>query len=179
MTRLLLPLLLSLLALPFPASAKEPIRTLYGVVVKVADGDTVTVNTEEGTKVKVRLYGIDAPETEKGNRRTGRVSKPGQPYGEEAYRAISEKVMGQRVRLDIMDIDRYRRAVSVIWLDKRNINLEMVKDGWAWAYRQYLSRPYASVYMGAEERARSERRGLWQQNNPQPPWEFRRMLRRK
>ena len=63
-----------ILTLPFQVAAKEPIRTLAGVVVKVADGDTITVNSD-GTKVRVRLYGIDAPETEKSNRRTGRVSR--------------------------------------------------------------------------------------------------------
>jgi micrococcal nuclease len=160
----------------FPAWAKEPIRSLSGIVVKVADGGTITVNSE-GTKVKVRLYGIDAPETEKGNRRTGGVRKPGQPYGEEALRALSDKVMGKQVRLDVMDIDEYKRAVCIVNLGERNINLEMVVEGWAWAYRQYLDRPYASGYIRAEEQARAARRGLWVQSNPQPPWEFRKVQR--
>ena len=73
-----------MLLFPLISVAKEPIRTEEGIVKKVADGDTVTVMTNEGTKLKVRLYGIDAPETEKMNHKTGVVSKPGQPYGEEA-----------------------------------------------------------------------------------------------
>ena len=102
------------------------------------------------SKVKVRFYGIDAPETEKSNRKTGHVSKPGQPYGEEAYQALREKVQRQKVRLDVMDIDRYGRTVSIVWLGQRNINKEMVAEGWAWAYRQYLDRPHASEYIDAE-----------------------------
>ena len=67
--------------------------------------------------------------------------------------------------------------IGIIYLDSRNINLEMVKEGWAWAYRQYLARPYASEYIDAERQARTKRLGLWQQANPQPPREFRRRVR--
>ncbi|UPU37835.1 thermonuclease family protein [Geomonas paludis] len=101
-----------------------------------------------GTKVKVRLYGIDAPKTEKRNRRTGRVSKPGQPYGEEAFQALKGKIGGQRVTVEVRDIDRYRPAVAVVRLRNRDINQDMVREGFAWAYRQYLDRPYASEYTG-------------------------------
>jgi endonuclease YncB( thermonuclease family) len=68
--------------------------------------------------------------------------------------------------------------VYLVWLDSRNINQEMVAEGWAWAYRQYLDTPYASEFIGSEEQARAKRLGLWQQNNPQPPWEFRKSLRK-
>lgn len=161
-----------------PAFAKEPVRTFEGTVVKISDGDTINVQDSMGTKVKVRLYGVDAPETDKSNKRTGRISKPGQPYGDEAWKALDAKVYRKRVKVDVMDIDRYKRAVSVVWLDGRNINKEMVAEGWAWAYRQYLDRPYASEYISLEEQARSRRLGLWQQSNPQPPWEFRRSLKK-
>lgn len=118
----------------------------------------------------------------RGTEKTGRVSKQGQPFGEEAFQALKGKIGGQRVRVEVRDIDRYRRAVSMVRLGNRDINRdinrEMVREGFAWAYRQYLERPYASDYIQAEESARRERRGLWRQGNPQPPWEFRRLLRR-
>jgi len=158
--------------------AKEPIRTIEGTVTKISDGDTILVTDTLGTKVKVRLYGIDCPETEKGNKRTGKASKQGQPYGEEAFRALQGKLQRQRVRLDVMDVDRYGRTVSIVWLGNRNIELEMVAEGWAWAYRQYLDRPYASEYINAEEQARAKKLGLWQQDNPQPPWEFRKLQKK-
>jgi endonuclease YncB( thermonuclease family) len=116
-----------------PCLAKDPIRTIEGIVTKVSDGDTIQVMDSLGTKVKVRFYGIDCPETEKSNKKTGRVSKSGQPYDEEAYRALQGKLQRQRVRLDVMDTDRYGRTVSIVWLDDRNINIEMVAEGWAWA----------------------------------------------
>ena len=52
------------------------------------------------------------------------------------------------------------RTVSIVWLGNRNINLEIVADGWAWAYKQYLDRPHASEYIQAEEQARAKKLGL-------------------
>jgi endonuclease YncB( thermonuclease family) len=160
------------------AYAKDPIRSIEGIVSKVSDGDTIHITDSLGTKVKVRLYGIDAPETEKGNKRTGRISKPGQPYGEDAYQALQSKVYRKTIKLDIMDVDQYKRSVGIVWLNGKNINKEMVAEGYAWAYRQYLDRPHASEYIELEEQARAKRLGLWEQSNPQPPWEFRKSLKK-
>jgi micrococcal nuclease len=154
-------------------------RTVEGIAIQVSDGDTFKLETVEGTKLKIRLYGIDAPETGKIDRITGKISKSGQPYGEEAYRALESKILGKKAKVDIMAIDRYKRMVGIIYIDSRNINLEMVKEGWAWAYREYLDRPYISKYLNTEKEARAKRLGLWQQANPQPPWEFRKLMRIK
>lgn len=158
------------------AFAKEALRVLEGTVIKVSDGDTINVDSG-GTKLKIRLYGIDAPETQKMNRKSGWISKPGQPYGNESWKALDEKIYRQRVRVEVRDIDQYKRLVSVVWLGNRNINREMVAEGNAWTYRQYLDRPHASEYIAAEEQARSKRLGLWRDANPQPPWDFRKALR--
>jgi endonuclease YncB( thermonuclease family) len=163
---------------PFVIQANEPVRIEEGVVEKVADGDTLNVVTAEDTKLKVRLYGIDAPEIQHVNKRTGIVTKPGQPYGEEAYRVLEKKVLGKKVRVQIMDIDRYSRMVAVLYLGDRDINRELVQEGYAWAYKEYLKGPYASEYIDAENEARSKHLGLWQQANPLPPWEFRKQLRK-
>jgi len=174
-------MIVTILALLFPVLllAKEPIRTIEGIVTKVSDGDTIHVKDDLGSKLKIRLYGIDAPETEKSNKKTGHVSKAGQPYGEEAWKALDEKIYRKRVKVEIMDIDQYKRMVAVIWLDGKNINQQTVAEGYAWAYRQYLDRPHASEYIQAEEQARAKRLGLWQQNNPQPPWEFRKLQKKR
>jgi endonuclease YncB( thermonuclease family) len=142
-------------------------RTIEGMVKAVYDGDTVVLTTREESKLKVRLYGIDAPETKK-------PDKPGQPYGDIAKRTLMYKIMGRRVTAEIVDIDQYKRAVAVIRYSGRDINREMVEEGMAWAYRQYLQGAYESQYIGSENRARSRRGGLWRDSNPQPPWEFRR-----
>jgi len=137
------------------------IRTVTGTVTKVSDGDTIHVTTPELTKLKVRLYGIDAPETSKINQRTGRINKPGQPYGEESWKALEIKIMRRQVRLDILDIDKYRRMVGMIWLGNRNINLEMVNEGYAEAYIEYLKEPYSLQFITAEQEAKSASRGIY------------------
>jgi endonuclease YncB( thermonuclease family) len=141
-------------------------RTIEGMVKAVYDGDTVLLATREESRLKVRLYGIDAPETRK-------PDKAGQPYGDVSRRTLMFKIMGRRVTAEIVDIDQYKRAVAVIRYAGRDINREMVADGMAWAYRQYLQGAYESEYIGAESLARSRRAGLWRDSNPQPPWEFR------
>jgi micrococcal nuclease len=114
-------LVLCTLLVPVLSLAKEPIRTIEGIVTKISDGDTIHVKDDLGSKLKIRLYGIDAPETEKSNKKTGHVSKAGQPFGEEAWKALEEKIYRKRVKVEIMDIDQYKRMVSVIWLDGRAI----------------------------------------------------------
>lgn len=173
MNRLFLSIVVFLILISTFSVAREPLRVIEGKVVKVSDGDTINVQDSLGTKVKVRLYGIDAPEIEKTNRKTGQVSKQGQPYGEESFQALNSKVYRENVKLDVMDIDKYKRLVCIVWLNGRNVNQELITEGYAWAYRKYLDRPYASEYIQAEGRARGKKLGLWQQHNPDPPWEFR------
>lgn len=141
-------------------------RIVEGVVRAVYDGDTLLLLTPGGNRLKVRLYGIDAPETAK-------PDKPGQPFGGAAKRALLSKVMGKGVSAEVIEIDQYQRPVAVIRYLGRDINREMVAEGMAWAYRQFLQGAYASHYLDAESRARSGRIGLWRDVNPQPPWEFR------
>lgn len=157
--------------------AREPIRTVTGTVTKVSDGDTIHVATPEQTKLRVRLYGMDAPETPKINRRTGRVNKSGQPYGEESWKALEGKIMRKQVKLDIIDIDRYKRMVGIIWIGNRNINLEMVREGYGEAYVEYLKEPYRSQFLAAQREAKSEKRGIWSLSNYERPKDFRKRLK--
>lgn len=144
-------------------------RNIDGMVKAVYDGDTVLLVTRSDSRLKVRLYGIDAPETKK-------PDKPGQPYGDSAKRTLMYKIMGRRVIAEIIDVDQYKRTVAVIRHGGRDINREMVGEGMAWAYRQYLLAPYESRYINSENLARTRRIGLWQESNPLPPWEFRSIL---
>ena len=151
------------------ATSVQAARIIEGMVRAVYDGDTVLLATREESRLKVRLYGIDAPETAK-------PDSPGQPFGAVSKRTLMYKIMGRQVSAEIVDIDQYKRAVAVIRYGGRDINREMVAEGMAWAYRQYLQGPYASEYINAESRARSRHAGIWRDANPQPPWEFRQML---
>jgi micrococcal nuclease len=160
--------------LPSQVHAELPIGTLDGIVVSASDGNHITVNND-GTEISVRLSCIDAPVITKIRRNEPWLSKPGQPFAGRAFMALSNKVLHKQVRLEIMKIDHHQRAVAVVVLDGRNINLEMVAEGWTWANRNCKKRPADSKYVAAEEQARAKRVGLWSQDNPQPPWEFRKI----
>lgn len=165
MSRWLLTGIMVLLAhLASPAVAAE---TLQGMVKAVYDGDTVVLVGRGMGRLTVRLYGIDAPETRKPH-------LPGQPFSSQAKRILMYKLLGKEVVAELIERDQYGRSVAVIKLARRDINAEMVAEGMAWAYRQYLVAPYASQYINLEEQARRLRRGLWRDANPEPPWEFRR-----
>ena len=158
-------------------TSKAVIRTVTGTITKVSDGDTVHLTTPEQTKLKVRLYGIDAPETDKINNKTGRVNIPGQPYGEESMSALANKIMGRKVRVDILDIDKYRRMVGMIYLDERNINLEMIREGYAEAFVEYLEEPYKTEFLKVEREARAAKKGIWSLPAYERPREFRKRLK--
>jgi len=145
-------------------------------VEKVIDGDTITATCDD-SRLKIRFYGIDAPETAKVNRRSNQVIKPGQPSGSEAESALKAKIWGQKIRVTVMAVDRYKRLVSFVFVGDRNINREMVADGWAWAYRQYLDGSYKLEFIRLEEQARKRRIGLWKERTPSPPWDFRKKLK--
>jgi endonuclease YncB( thermonuclease family) len=142
-------------------AAATPLRTISGKVVAIADGDTLTVVDGANTQHKIRLAGIDAPEKK-------------QAFGTKAREALADKVFGKTVRVDVIDVDRYRREVGRIYLADRFINLEMVRDGFAWRYVRY-DKP--GEFSAAESEAREQRRGLWADPHPVPPWEFRRQKR--
>ena len=103
--------------------------------------------------------------------------KPGQPYGGEATRELKKLILGEIVDITLTGAKTYKREVCRIYKDGIDVNLDMVKRGFAWAYIHYLKRSYASEYIDAETTAREKHLGLWQDANPTPPWEFRRALK--
>jgi micrococcal nuclease len=137
-------------------AAPKPQRIEEGIVERVADGDTLTVITANQTKLRIRMWGIDAPETPKG------AKFPGQPFGTEAEAYLKQLVEGKRVKVEIYQIDRYKRLLSTIFLDGKDINLVMIEAGLAEVYRGPESgNPYKQPYQAAEEAARSVKKGMW------------------
>ena len=134
---------------------------LQGRVVKVADGDTITILDSSNTQHKIRLQGIDAPEK-------------GQAFGKASGKFLAGLVAGREVRIAFSKRDQYNRILGTVYLDDRDINLEMLKAGFAWHYKQYDSTP---AYAKAEAEARAAKRGLWQDKNPTEPHEFRKERR--
>ena len=90
----------------------------------------------------------------------------------EPRRALAALVQEQTVGVVIVETDDYGRTVGTLYRGDTNINLAMVNDGHAWWYRYYA--PHERNLEAAEKDARLNRRGLWRQDGPVPPWEWRR-----
>lgn len=144
------------------ASSAIKLGTVEGVCVKVADGDTATVLVNGNQQVKVRFHGIDAPESS-------------QDFGQRAKQRLSDLIYGKRVRVEILERDRYGRCVCKVYVGSTYINHEMVKSGLAWHYVRYA--PRDTDLAEAEKAARLAERGLWSHPNPTPPWNWRRGTR--
>ena len=162
-------LALVFLAAALPASASTP-RTLVANVQRVSDGDTVIAMTADGTKLRIRLLGIDAPEV-------GHDKKPGQPYGEEARDYLDHLIGGKPVRVDVVGQDQYHRVLAVIWDGQVNVNLLMVAMGYAEVYRGAACQVSCRELEQAEAKARHDRVGMWRQAGYESPRDFRRRMR--
>lgn len=146
----------------FRKGSQQPAATPAGNEVichYVQDGDTFKLPDD---KTRVRLWGIDAPEK-------------GQPYADEACARLKELCGGKAVRLEVKDTDQYGRKTAIVWLGSTNINLQLVKEGLAWHYAYFA--PDDSDLAAAEKAARKARRGLWQDENPVNPYDFRKSLK--
>lgn len=139
---------------------------VYGMVEHVSDGDTIVVRTKSGEKLKVRFYAIDAPEK-------------AQPYGPQSTGILKNLVLNQYIALDVINTDRYGRQVAVVYLDRQDINAEMIKLGAAWHYRYYDKSSNYNYYERLEQEARANRRGLWNRDYPTPPWDYRKIMRQQ
>lgn len=129
-------------------------------VAQVVDGDTLDVGGE-----RIRLEGIDAPEmSQKCPRRVfGTWS-----CGTAAARALERLVGKRRLTCDSRGTDKYGRMLGVCYLDGRDLNAEMVREGYAWAFVKY-----STSYVQEEAEARASRAGVWKGGKAEPPWVYR------
>lgn len=132
--------------------------SFYAEVIKVADGDTVTVKTESGAKTRIRLYGVDSPELK-------------QESGADAKQFTEKLLLKKKVRVDVKDRDSYGRLVADIYIGNLNFNKEIVKNGYAWYFRKYLKNSIEMEKL--ENEAKKSKIGLWKNSSPVPPWKFR------
>lgn len=141
---------------PSPQSAGD---TVLGRVVGVLDGDTITVLDAAKVEHRIRLYGIDAPEST-------------QDYGAKAKLALSSLVFGKEVQVVVRAGDRYGRTVGQVYSGDTYANRVMVENGMAWWYEH--DAPQDTDVKDAEQKAKEAKLGLWAAANPLPPWEWRR-----
>tara|TARA_B110000879_G_C11024136_1_gene452112 strand:- start:156 stop:629 length:474 start_codon:yes stop_codon:yes gene_type:complete len=154
-----LKLLIVPLFLIFNLSAQAEI--IEGLVVKIADGDTLTLLTGSNEKIKVRLAGIDTPERK-------------QPFGSEAKQALSKLVFQKKALIEVETKDRYGRTVGIVFVDGQNINYELVRQGMAWVYRKYTN---DEILYELEAQAKTKKTGLWADAKPIAPWSWRKGVR--
>ena len=144
---------------PVETRRREPIQADVAGRARVIDGDTIEVGS-----VRIRLFGLDAPESAQtcleGNRRW--------PCGKQATRALVGRIDGESVACEERDRDRYGRVVAVCRHGAQDVNAWLVREGWAMAYRRY-----SSAYAGEEASAKAAKRGVWR-GEFVPPWDWRR-----
>ena len=139
-------------------------QVISGKVVKIADGDTFTLLVNNHDQVKVRLDGIDAPEKK-------------QAFGNKAKQYLSSMIWGTAVTVKVLKKDRYGRSIGKVSTSRfKDVNLEMIKAGYAWHYKEYND---DKTYASAEVSARKNKKGLWQDKNPVKPQDFRKIKRQK
>jgi endonuclease YncB( thermonuclease family) len=143
-------------------------------VTRVYDGDTIKAAGHD-IEIKVRLVGIDAPETSR------KKKDPGQPYSQQARKYLAGLVLNKTVDIKGYGLDGYSRILGVIYLEGKNINLEVVKEGLAEAYRGKPPHGFdPAPYRNAEREARAAKMGMWSLGNKYiSPKDWRRMQREK
>lgn len=150
---------ISLLAIVPILSTSVFAADLAGRVVGISDGDTITILTPAKQQIRIRLWGIDSPES-------------GQDFGQRAKQAASDLAFGKEVAIQVRSKDRFGRTVGdVILPSGKSLNREMVRGGWAWWYKRFAPADRELARLEAE--ARTAKRGLWAGSNPIAPWEWR------
>ena len=130
---------------------------ISGKVIKVADGDTLTILTSSKEQVRIRLASIDAPEKS-------------QDFGNVSKKSLNSMCYGANANVVVQDTDRYGRKVGVVYCNGIEVNLEQVERGLAWVYIKYAKE---QKYFDAESRAKNKKIGIWSMDNLIPAWEFR------
>ncbi|HEY9900669.1 MAG TPA: thermonuclease family protein [Pantanalinema sp.] len=152
----------ALLAALFAAPASA--ETLRGKVIKVADGDTVTIMTDAG-KERIRLLGIDTPE------------KKQLPWGPRAKAFTEQQVMGKEVRVetDVEPRDRYGRVLGYVYVGRTFLNLELVRQGYAMLYTSPPNVAHTDELVAAQREARQAGRNIWSPRDglTETPYEYR------
>lgn len=138
------------------AAPPKVVEEITGKVVGVTDGDTITVLVNKES-IKVRLEGIDAPES-------------GQSFGTKSNQALSEMVFGKKVTIKKTGEDRYGRTLGVVVVGDVDANAKMIQDGWAWHFKKYNDEDRLAKL---EVEAREAKRGLWAEATPLAPWDYR------
>lgn len=134
---------------------------IAGKVIKIADGDTLTILDRSQQQHRVRLSQIDAPEKS-------------QAFGQQSKQSLSNICFGKNAIVNVEDTDRYGRIVGTVECNGINANRSQLETGMAWVYEKYAKE---RQYYDIQRAAQSKRIGLWIDSSPVAPWEFRKHKR--
>jgi len=146
---------------------------IWGTVTQIYDGDTIAIKNDHGKTVRVQLAYIDAPDKDY---QTGAV----QPFHEESNKTLAKLIKGKEVIIESFGVDKFDRVKGMVFLDKLNVNLEMVLKGMAEVYYPVRANPgkykkdYVDKFLKAEDLAKKEKSGVWSDPNYISPYQFRR-----
>lgn len=143
--------------------AKAAVTTFDAYLIDVLDGDTIRIQKKDASILTIRLLGIDTPESK-------------QAYGLEATRELKRLLTGRTMKIETSSNDRYGKVLGVIKIDQTNVNLEMVKSGFAW---HYVAKSKDAALANAEAEAKRLRKGLWSQPTRISPWDYRNGVRQQ
>jgi endonuclease YncB( thermonuclease family) len=152
--------ILFLLALPLAVCSSGSAATLQGKVTDVIDGESIAILSQTHT-LKVKLIGVAAPEKD-------------QAYAGVARQHLADLILNKFVMVRYSALrDGY--LVGQVWLTDMDVCAQMLRDGAAWykSHEGELSELDRQIYEASQTAARNERRGLWQEDSPQSPWDFR------
>ncbi len=133
-------------------------EAMLGTAILVIDGNTFELKTDENETYKIILFGVDCPE-------------PGQPFAEDAKNALEKLILRQKIAVDVVGKDRHGVRLGVVLIkNKIDPRKELLKDGLAWTAERDPQVELEALRLEAY----AKRSGVWKENNPTPPWIYRR-----
>ncbi len=134
-------------------------KSIYINAVQVTDGDTFhAINKDQ--KIKVRLYGIDCPEKK-------------QDFGKEASLFTQSFLQNTPITFIPLTKDYFGRTVAFVYAQNKSLQAELISNGLAWVSLKYCKAAVCNEWNNLQEQAKAQKKGLWQDQNPMPPWVWR------
>jgi endonuclease YncB( thermonuclease family) len=129
----------------------------------VYDGDTISVTTPDGKIYSIWLKSIDAPESK-------------QNYSKKSRKILADFIEGKDVKVIIYKKDLYDRYIGTVYFNGQDVGLKQIEAGMAWHFKQFAFEQNAEerrMYAQAEQKARADKIGLWEDSKPIAPWDYR------
>lgn len=151
-----------------PKASASLTRLSPAGTARISDGDTLTLLDATNPQYKIRLAGIDSPEK-------------GQAFGQVCKKSLSDLAYDRVVEVESSKLDRYGRVIGKVLVDGEDANLEQIRRGCGWHYKRFMNEQSLNdrlSYSKAEKSAKAGRVGLWADNEPVPPWDWRKARRK-